>query len=390
MNGMTSGSTSKRTGIMKRTSRTVAVFLAAFALAIGAMIFGSSLTASASVTANFQAPVYAAQAQPTYITDNERLLNSLYSRIAPSVVLINVNVTSSTRGTGQSTGSGFVIDQQGHIVTNNHVVDDATLIEVRFFDGRIARGEIVGLDPDSDLAVIQVSDVPAEALFPLTLGNSGGLYVGQEVIAIGAPFNQAWTMTTGIVSALDRSIQGLTQFSIGSAIQTDAAINPGNSGGPLLNLSGEVIGVNSQIISRTNSSAGVGFAIPSNLVARVAQQLIETGRVQYSYLGISGQEMNLEILDALNLPNTTNGVVVTRVERNSPAAQAGLQNPVTQGNSITSLDIITSVDGIRVSGMPDLISYLASNTVPNQVVTLEVLRNGQSFGLNVQLSERPR
>ncbi|MBW4437754.1 MAG: trypsin-like peptidase domain-containing protein [Pleurocapsa minor GSE-CHR-MK-17-07R] len=375
---------------MKRTSRTVAVFLAAFALAIGAMIFGSSLTASASVTANFQAPVYAAQAQPTYITDNERLLNSLYSRIAPSVVLINVNVTSSTRGTGQSTGSGFVIDQQGHIVTNNHVVDDATLIEVRFFDGRIARGEIVGLDPDSDLAVIQVSDVPAEALFPLTLGNSGGLYVGQEVIAIGAPFNQAWTMTTGIVSALDRSIQGLTQFSIGSAIQTDAAINPGNSGGPLLNLSGEVIGVNSQIISRTNSSAGVGFAIPSNLVARVAQQLIETGRVQYSYLGISGQEMNLEILDALNLPNTTNGVVVTRVERNSPAAQAGLQNPVTQGNSITSLDIITSVDGIRVSGMPDLISYLASNTVPNQVVTLEVLRNGQSFGLNVQLSERPR
>lgn len=346
--------------------------------------------ASASATANFQAPVYAAQAQPTYITDSERLLNSLYSRIAPSVVLINVNVTSETRGSGQSTGSGFVIDQQGHIVTNNHVVDEATLIEVRFFDGRIARGEIVGLDPDSDLAVIQVSDVPAEALFPLTLGNSGGLYVGQEVIAIGAPFNQAWTMTTGIVSALDRSIQGLTQFSIGSAIQTDAAINPGNSGGPLLNLSGEVIGVNSQIISRTNSSAGIGFAIPSNLVARVAQQLIETGRVQYSYLGISGQEMNLEILDALNLPNTTNGVVVTRVERNSPAAQAGLQNPVTQGNSITSLDIITSVDGVRVSGMPDLISYLASNTVPNQVVTLEVLRNGQTFGLNVQLSERPR
>jgi S1-C subfamily serine protease len=375
---------------MKRTLRPILVFLAAFALALAVVIFGSSLVANASSSTVFQAPAYVAQAQPTYITDSERLLNTLYTRLTPSVVLINVDVTSANRGSGQSTGSGFVIDQAGHIVTNNHVVDGASQIEVRFFDGRISRGEIVGVDPDSDLAVIRVDDVPAEALLPLTLGNSDGLYVGQEVIAIGAPFNQAWTMTTGIVSALDRSILGLTQFSIGSAIQTDAAINPGNSGGPLLNLSGEVIGVNSQIISRTNSSAGIGFAIPSNLVGRVAQQLIETGSVEYSYLGISGQEVNLQIVEALNLPNTTSGVVVTRVERDSPAAQAGLRNPVAQGNVITSLDIITAVDGVPVSGMPDLVSYLASNTVPNQTVQLTVLRNGQTFVLNTMLSARPR
>lgn len=328
-------------------------------------------------------------AAPTYTTDNERLLNSLYESVAPSVVLIHVSVETPS-ASGGATGSGFVYDLSGNIVTNNHVVNGATDIAVNFYDGRIVRGEIVGVDPDSDLAVIHVDDVPVEALHPLPLADADSLFVGQEVFALGAPFNQAWTMTTGIVSALDRSIQGLTAFSIGSAIQTDAAINPGNSGGPLMNLQGEVVGVNSQIMSRSNSSSGVGFAIPSSLVSRVAQALIADGRVDYSYLGLSGTNISLGLIEALNLPNTTQGVVVSSVENGSPAAIGGLQNPSGTQNRLDSIDIITSVDGLEVSGMPDLIAYLASSTRPGQTINLSVLRDGQTINLPITLSARPR
>jgi len=286
-----------------------------------------------------------------------------------------------------------VVDTLGHIVTNNHVVDGATRIEVNFYDGRIVRAEIVGLDPDSDLAVIQVSDVPAEALHPVTLGDSDNLYVGQEVVAIGSPFNQPWTLTTGIVSALDRSIRGLTQFSIGSVIQTDAAINPGNSGGPLLNLAGEVIGVNSQIMSETRSNSGIGFAIPSNLVQRVKDQIINKGDVSYSYLGISGQDMNLYFLDALGLPSNTRGIVVLDVSNNSPASQAGLRNPSNpvqiDGVQVPhTVDVITAIDGVSLANMADLIGYLALQTSPGQAVNMTVLRDGQTLSLPVTLGER--
>jgi 2-alkenal reductase len=328
-------------------------------------------------------------AQPTYTTTDEQLLNALYNNVAPSVVLIYADVRSPDGRSGGATGSGFVIDSEGRIITNYHVIEGASQIEVNFFDGRIARAEVVGLDPDSDLAVIQVSDVPVESLRPLVLGDSNTLFVGQEVIAIGAPFNQAWTMTTGIVSALDRSILGLTNFSIGSAIQTDAAINPGNSGGPLLNLRGEVIGVNSQIISRSNSSSGVGFAIPSNLVGRVAEELVADGSVDYSYLGISGGQINLNVIESLNLPNDTRGVFVSGVEPNSPADAAGLRNPAGTQNRLTSADIIVAIDGEQMGGMPDLISYLASSTSPGQSVTLTVLRDGRLVDLQVTLSNRP-
>jgi 2-alkenal reductase len=303
-------------------------------------------------------------------------------------VLISVEVVSN-QGQGEATGSGFVLDQQGHIVTNNHVVEGARSIAVSFFDGRIVRAEVVGTDPDSDLAVIQVSDVPAEDLRPLPLADSNSIFVGQEVLAIGAPFGQAWTLTTGIVSAIDRSIQGLSGFSIGQAIQTDAAINPGNSGGPLLNLQGEVIGVNSQIISRSRSSSGVGFAIPANLVDRVAQDLIKHGSVEYSYLGIGGGEITLGIIEELGLPNTTRGVVVSRVEPRGPAGLAGLRDPRVAGQRLQSVDIITAIDGTPLEGMPSLIAYLANYTEPGQTVTLAVLRDGQTIQLSVTLSTRP-
>ncbi|MBE2182941.1 MAG: trypsin-like peptidase domain-containing protein [Anaerolineae bacterium] len=328
-------------------------------------------------------------AEPTYTTDSERLLNSLYESVSPSVVLIHVSINTQN-GSGEATGSGFIYDQSGNIVTNNHVVDGASDISVMFYDGRIVRGEIVGVDADSDLAVIHVDNVPAESMRPLPLADSGTLFVGQEVFALGAPFNQAWTMTTGIISALDRSIQGLTQFSIGSAIQTDAAINPGNSGGPLLNMQGEVVGVNSQILSRSNSSSGIGFAIPSSLVSRVAESLIANGRVDYSYLGLTGTDMSLGLIEALNLPNTTQGVVVSSVERDSPAANGGLLNPTGTQTRLDSIDIIISVDGIPVSGMPDLIAYLASSTQPGQLINLNVLRDGQTITLPITLTARPR
>jgi 2-alkenal reductase len=298
---------------------------------------------------------------------------------------------------GFGSGSGFVISTEGYIVTNNHVVDNATAdgIEVNFVDGTIVRGELVGVDPDSDLAVIKVN-LPPEHLPPLTLANSDNLVIGQTALAVGSPFGQRWTLTKGIVSAIDRTIQGLTQFSIGSVIQTDAAINPGNSGGPLFNLKGEVIGVNSQIVSQFRSNSGVGFAIPSNLVSRVANEIIQNGHVEYSYLGINGGlDMDLLLIETMGLPNNLRGVVVSNVLPNGPAGRAGLRNP---GGDVTvrglrlpsSADIITQIDGVPVMGMNELVSYLASNTRPGDTVNLTVWREGQQIVLPVELSARPQ
>jgi S1-C subfamily serine protease len=381
------------------------LLVALFSFAIGTQTAATNAGPTSASIAAFTAPISAPPAarpvtEPIITTENERIYSTIYNEVAPSVVSINVVARRAggmqqRDGLAQGSGTGFVVDREGHIMTNFHVVEGAVQIEVNFFDGRIVRGEIVGTDPDSDLALLRVSDVPAEALYPVVLGDSDALFIGQEVVAIGSPFNQRWTMTTGIISALDRTIQGLTRFSIGAVIQTDAAINPGNSGGPLLNLRGEVIGVNSQIISRTASNSGIGFAIPSNLVQRVLRELLENGQVNYSYLGISGDEMSLAYIDALNLPNTARGVVVAAVEPGSPAARAGLRNPA---NPITidgrrvprSVDIITAIDGVPIAGMPTLIAYLASNTQPGQTVTLTVLRNGtELLELPVTLSPRP-
>lgn len=352
------------------------------------------------VTALSVIPV--AQLQDTEITDAQSgLYTQVYNAVSPSVVAINVVAHSEQAGPfGQEgnvlgSGSGFVIDTEGHIVTNNHVVDGATRIEVNFLDGTLALAEIVGLDPDSDLAVLKV-DLPAEKLFPVEWGNSDELVIGQPVVAIGSPFGQRWTLTSGIISAVDRTIQGLSNFSIGGVIQTDASINPGNSGGPLLDLQGRVIGVNSQIISGSGSSAGVGFAIPSNLTQKVSQALIRDGFVSYSYLGISGTDVTLSLIEALNLPNDTRGVVVADVAPGGPAARAGLHNPGSETVDIdglevpTEIDIITAVNGVPLTGMGSLITYLAKNTIPGDEVTLTVLRNGtEQIELTARLTPRP-
>lgn len=354
---------------MKSFSKWLIVLISA--IAVGAFAFAPAL-AQSGLAPNADTTVEA----------------QVFQQVSPSVVSIMVYASQ-----GQGQGSGFVIDEQGHIVTNNHVVEGAEFIEVEFIDGTLAEGTIIGLDPDSDLAVIQV-DLPEEKLIPLAFGDSSNLYIGQPVVAIGSPFGQEFTLTTGIVSATERSIAGLTGYSIGGAIQTDAAINPGNSGGPLLNLNGEVIGVNSQILSSSRSNSGVGFAIPSNLTQRVAQELIENGFVEYSYLGISGGEVNLRTIDALNLPNDLRGVIVGSAVPGGPSARAGLQDAQTLQNNmgveeLVNADIITAINGEEITSMEELVSYLARETKPGDTVTLTVYRDGEYITLDVRLTPRP-
>jgi S1-C subfamily serine protease len=323
------------------------------------------------------------------LTALEQQYAQVFTDVSPSVVAISV-VTAF----GEGSGSGFVIDTQGHIVTNYHVVGDAGEIVVNFLDGTITRAEIVGLDPNSDLAVIRV-DPSITAMRPVTFGSIDALVVGQITLAIGSPFGERWTMTTGIISALNRTIPGLTSYSIGAAIQTDAAINPGNSGGPLMNLAGEVIGVNAQILTQSGQSAGVGFAIPADLAQRVALELIATGEVNYSYIGIgvdpiTNGDVTLAVIESLALPNDLRGVVVGEVIPGGPAEQAGLRNSqVTQAFELVEADIITAINGEPIRGWNDLVSYLARSTQPGDQITLTIYRNGETIELSLTLAERP-
>ncbi|MFH2102180.1 MAG: trypsin-like peptidase domain-containing protein [Chloroflexota bacterium] len=332
------------------------------------------------------------------LVSQQDLLIGLYDRVSPGVVSIQVAGTSSA-----SLGSGWVYDLEGHIVTNQHVVAEAQQVEVDFPTGYKAYGTVVGTDPNSDLAVIRV-DVPAEQLHPLTLGDSDTLRVGQTVIAIGNPFGLSGTMTTGIVSALGRSLPSNSQapsggfFSAGDIIQTDASLNPGNSGGPLLNLNGEVIGVNQAI--RTDGytqsgdpvNSGIGFAISVNIVKRVIPQIIATGRFDYPYLGLSAiDDLPLDVIAALNLENMT-GAYVTQLVPGGPCAQAGLRAG-SQATDITGLyaggDLIIAVDGEAVLRFDDLIRYLVLNKAPGETVTLTILRGAERSEIEVVLGSRP-
>lgn len=353
-----------------RLNRVAGVLMALILLVAGFALGASVISLTATDAA--QAAQLNVNTQGVPLSDIERTYADVYNRVSPSVVAISVLSRTSA-----GSGSGFVIDKDGHIVTNFHVVDGATAIEVNFLDGTITRAEIVGTDLNSDLAVIRVSDVPADRLFPVTFGSSDELVPGQQVLAIGSPFSQRWTMTAGIVSALDRAISGFTQFQIGGVIQTDAPINPGNSGGPLLNLAGEVIGINAQIISETHANSGIGFAIPSNLAMRVAEDLRTNGRVEYAYLGVQrANDITLSAIERLGLPNDTRGLVIGGVT--GPAEAAGLR----------SNDVITAINGNKISGLGPLLAYLATYTLPGQTVTLSVLRDGQPVDLAVELGSR--
>lgn len=295
----------------------------------------------------------------------------------------------------QGAGSGFVWDKEGHIVTNNHVVAGATEIEVIFADDTSVKAEIIGRDPDADLAIIKV-DLPAADLKPVTLGDSDELHVGQLSIAIGNPFGQDFTMTSGIISGVGRTIRsGNSGFSIPKVIQTDAPINPGNSGGPLLTRKGEVIGINTQMLSRSGSSAGIGFAVPINIAKQVIPTLIKGETFEYAWLGISGNTLTAEIAEIRELPAGTKGAVVMDVVEDGPAEQAGLQGRdeslnVDSEGFFTGGDIITAINNEPVHDMNDLITYLVKETEPDDKVTLDVIRaDGSQETVEVTLGVRP-
>lgn len=360
--------------------------------------------------------------EPGLLAAYENTLINIYEQVNPSVVNIRVvgqelpfaahlpdlfpdepqtpDSPQFQPPTNQSLGSGFVWDTEGNIITNNHVVAGAEKIEVTFSDETVVTAELVGADPDSDLAVIRV-DLPAEKLQPVVMGNSDLLRVGQLAIAIGNPFGLDGTMTVGIISALGRSLPASDGFSVGpvysipNVIQTDAPINPGNSGGVLLDDVGEVIGVTAAIESPVRANAGIGFVIPASIVDRVVPELIEKGSFEHPYLGISGISLFPDLAEAMNLDKDQRGAMVAAVSPNGPADKAGLQGSDRQV-TIDDLDIdaggdvIKSINGQSIDDMDDLIAYLSANAVVGQSVTLSVLRDGQEVEISVTLEARPK
>lgn len=321
----------------------------------------------------------------------EALLIDLYKRVSPAVVFILV-----TSNLGDSLGSGFVIDAEGRIVTNNHVVEGAREIEVDFPSGLKAYAKVLGTDQDADIAVIDV-EVPPEQLTVIELGDSDAVQVGQRAVAIGNPFGLAGTMTVGIVSGLGRTLSsarssGEGRFSAPDIIQTDAAINPGNSGGPLLDLQGRVIGVNRAITSEAGVNSGVGFAVAVNTVKRVVPHLIAEGHYSYPYLGITSQDnITLAQQDALGLPQSL-GVYVSSVAPGGPAALAGVQagsRPTRVDGLLAGGDLIVAIDEKPVVNFNDLISYLVNHTEVGQTVRLTIVREGKTLEVEVKLTARP-
>jgi 2-alkenal reductase len=334
-------------------------------------------------------------------------LINIYEQVNPSVV----NVSNFTRGSSLDnlpgnfhdddllqlgSGSGFVWDAEGHLATNYHVIEDADQVQVTFNDGTVALAEVVGSDPSSDLAVLKINP-DGYTLLPVRRGKLDDVRVGMRVAAIGNPFGLEGTLTSGIVSAMGRSIPAITQFSIPNSIQTDAPINPGNSGGPLLNERGEVIGVNAQIRSETGVNSGIGFAIPITIVERVVPALIAEGRYLHSYLGVSGTTLSPLCAEDLELPKTLRGAYVNTVLPNTPAARAGLRdgNAASNTNYIALCptqkggDVIIAINDQPVTAFDDILVYLETYSSPGDVVTLRVLRNEQEYLLDVTLAPRP-
>jgi 2-alkenal reductase len=319
------------------------------------------------------------------VSEQEKHFADLYEQAVQSVVFIRVGTTQ-----GQGSGSGFVWDTDGHVVTNYHVIQGAKSVLVKFSNGREYTADVVAFDPDADLAVIKLNDVQHN-LAKITIGNSHDLRPGELAIAIGNPFGEEFTMTTGIVSAVSRTIRsGFSSYSIPEVVQTDAAINPGNSGGPLLDMNGTVIGVNTQIRSDSRQNSGVGFAVPVDLVKRVIPSLIQDGFHTYSLMGISGTEVNISLRNNAMLPNEIVGAYITSVTNGGPADLAGLRgdtSPLGLGNY--DGDIIVSVNSIPIKSMNDLIAYLALNTVAGEDIVVGIYRDGREISILITLGSRP-
>jgi 2-alkenal reductase len=369
------------------------LFFSTVSLACGIPARQLTDTQPAPVSEAIQAIPTAGSSRVELVTDEDQVLVDMYSHLNPSVVNITVYLNQDGVIDSFAQGSGFVYDDQGYILTNAHVVHGTDGVEVTFSDGLIREATVVGEDLHSDLAVIKV-ELP-QGTQSIPLGVMDELAVGQTVVAIGNPFGLEGTLTRGIISALGRTIPALTIFSIPQAIQTDAAINPGNSGGPLLNLNGEVIGVNAQIetTGTTESNQGVGFAIPVSIIQRVVPTLIETGHYEWPYLGVSGYTVNPALVKAMSLP-VEQGAYVSSLSDSGPAQVGGLQETteiVTQDGRQIEVggDVITAIDGQPVKTFDDMLVYLTLQTSPGQEVTLTILRNGQYQDVTLQLGTRP-
>ena len=390
---------------MKRSTRLALLSSLILVLLTCQLVASSSAqrTDSSSQARVVTVVVQATPANLTAITNvgmqqQQDLLVALYERVNPGVVAIQ---TVGREGGGL--GAGFVYDKEGHIVTNYHVIEGATDLEVDFPSGLKTRAKLIATDMDSDLAVVKV-DVPSEELYPLTLGDSDLVKVGQTVIAIGSPFGLSGTMTVGIVSARGRTLDSVRQsptggyYAAGDIIQTDAAINPGNSGGPLLNLSGEVIGINRAIRTAGSTpqgdpvNSGIGFSIAINIIKRVVPVLIETGRYDYPYLGISFHpELTLLDQEALGLPNIS-GVYVAEITPGSPAEEAGLtagSRPSSLAGLLAGGAVVLAIDERPVRELGDLMGYLMSNKNPGDQIVLSIIRDNNRKEVTVTLGKRP-
>jgi putative serine protease PepD len=348
---------------------------------------------AASVSANAgESPARAVSG----LTPEEEIVIGVHRAASPGVVFITSTVLNQDfffrvmpeRGTG----SGFIIDDRGYILTNNHVVENADTLEVTLADRTKVSAKLIGRDANSDIAVIKIA-VPKEKLNPLKLGDSSQLQVGQLAIAIGNPFGLERTVTRGVVSAVGRTLKSETGRQIRNVIQTDAAINPGNSGGPLLNSRGEVIGINTAMFTPSGGSVGIGFAVPINTAKTLLPQLLARGRASHPWLGISGLDITPTVARTLSLP-ASEGVMIAQVTPNGPAAKAGLrgsQRRIRVGNAMIGVggDIITSLDGEKIASVDDLTAFLDDRKKAGDDVRAEVLRDGKSMSFTIRLGELP-
>jgi putative serine protease PepD len=377
-----------------RTTRILTVTAALVAAAaIGAGGGAAMFAALGSDGATVVRQVTVKSSEPAASTSESLSVSQVYEQTYKSVVEITSTLTQASPMGGEQQargqGSGFVFDAQGHIVTNQHVVDGAQTVSVRFWDGSTYDATVVGTDPSTDLAVIKV-DAPADMLQPVALGDSTQLTVGEPVVAIGSPFGLEETLTSGIVSALNREMTSPNNFTISNSIQTDAAINHGNSGGPLLNAAGEVIGVNTQIRSESGGSDGIGFAIPSSTVASIVPQIIAGGSVEHAYLGVGVATLPDSVASELGVPA---GVMVTDVRQGTAAADAGLQaatgSATVDGQSYpTGGDVITAVDGKAITSGAELQAAVDAKK-PGDTISLTYTRDGASSTVQVSLGTRP-
>jgi len=341
------------------------------------------------VVSNGHTPSTVGEITPLY--SKSLSLIEIFEKSESGVVRVNVQRSETFEGEG-GLGSGFVFDKKGHIATNAHVVNDSKKIVVTFLDGRSYNAEIIGTDEYTDLAVIKVN-ADLILLQPLALGDSSNLKVGEQIAAIGNPFGLSGSMTSGIVSQLGRLLPSGLGYSIPDVIQTDAAINPGNSGGPLLNMRGEVVGINTAIQSTTGEFTGVGFAIPSKTIVKIIPTLIEKGEYKHPWIGISGRDIDPDLAKVLGLKDAVGFLVITVVE-NSPASKAGLIGSektieVEGVNYSIGGDIILSVDEIEVRKISDILLHLQRAKSVGDEMVLEILRDNRTTNVTIVLQERP-